>query len=158
MANVIHRTTGEYRLSVNTPEYDPAVWLINPQLPAGVPQKYWKVDGDRVVEMSDSEKDAVDNPPEPMADRHRREQAGGVTLENGWVLAYTVEAQTRMGTAKDIADLLILGQDPGEKVPFNEVDGTQHMVNATTAYRVLGEYMSKVLVEYLRQEKEVRGG
>lgn len=59
MANVIHRTTKQYLQSVNTPEYDPAEWIINPVLP-DVAQKYWKISGDSVLEMNQSEKDAVD--------------------------------------------------------------------------------------------------
>lgn len=57
MANVLHRTSGQYFESVNTPEYDELDWLINPDLSqvAGVQSKYWKVVGDTVVEMSEAE-------------------------------------------------------------------------------------------------------
>ena len=51
MSDVLHRQTLEYRKSVNTPEYDPADWLINPTLP-DCPQELWEVSGDEVVEMS----------------------------------------------------------------------------------------------------------
>lgn len=62
MSDVVNRTTGQYRKSVNTPDYDTADWLINPDLSAvlGIPQQYWKVEGDSVVEMNQAEKDAVD--------------------------------------------------------------------------------------------------
>ena len=62
MARAIHRTTYEYRKSINTPEFSTSDWLINPDLSGvdGVPQKYWKVVGDTVVEMDQAEKDAVD--------------------------------------------------------------------------------------------------
>jgi hypothetical protein len=62
MANVINRTTYQYLQSVNTPDYNAGVWLINPDLSGvdGVPQKYWKVVADTVVEMTQPEKDAVD--------------------------------------------------------------------------------------------------
>ena len=62
MASVLNRTTKEYLPSVNTPEYAPATWLINPDLSAvaGVPSKYWKLTGDAVSEMSVGEKAAVD--------------------------------------------------------------------------------------------------
>lgn len=51
-----------YRESVNTPDFPPSEWIINPDISAlrGVDEKYWKADGDRVVAMSQSEKDAVD--------------------------------------------------------------------------------------------------
>lgn len=62
MANVVNRTTVEYIKSVNTPDYSPAEWIINPDLSAldDVPHRYWKVVGDDVVEMDQAEKDAVD--------------------------------------------------------------------------------------------------
>jgi hypothetical protein len=54
MANVLHKTTLEFRGSVNGPDYDPAVWLINPPgltalLESGVPSKNWKIVNDTDV-------------------------------------------------------------------------------------------------------------
>lgn len=62
MANVLNRATKEYRLSVNTPEYNSTDWIINPDVSAlaGVPTKYWNISGDTVTEMTQAEKDAVD--------------------------------------------------------------------------------------------------
>lgn len=62
MANVINRTTLEYLVSVNTPDYPEEEWIINPDLSMvqGVPRKYWKLDVDSVVPMSQEEKDAYD--------------------------------------------------------------------------------------------------
>jgi hypothetical protein len=62
MATVVNRTTAKVIYSVNTPDYPPAEWLINPDLSAlsNVPQKYWKVASDSVVEMTAQEKSAVD--------------------------------------------------------------------------------------------------
>ena len=62
MANVIHRTTAEYRTSVNTPDFDPTVWLVGPDMSAvsGLPQKYIKVVGNDVLSKTQAEKDQVD--------------------------------------------------------------------------------------------------
>ena len=62
MADVLNRTTKEYRRSVNTPDYPAGTWIINPNLSAvvGVDRKYWQINGDSVSEMSQAEKDAVD--------------------------------------------------------------------------------------------------
>lgn len=62
MANVINRLTLEYLRSVNTPDYPEEEWIINPDLTGveGVPKKYWKIDADSVVSMSQEEKDAYD--------------------------------------------------------------------------------------------------
>lgn len=62
MANVLKKTTLEYKESVNTPDYPSSDWLINPDMSAvvNVPRKYWKLVGNNVVEMTQTEKDAVD--------------------------------------------------------------------------------------------------
>ncbi len=61
MATVVNRATKELRTSVNTPDFNPIDWIINPDLSgvAGVPSKYWNIVGDIVSEMSQGEKDAV---------------------------------------------------------------------------------------------------
>lgn len=51
MSDVIHRTTLEYRQSVNTPEYSTEAWIVNPELPDCDPA-LWEISGDEVVEMS----------------------------------------------------------------------------------------------------------
>lgn len=64
MANVVNRTAVPLQIlySVNTPDYDPAEWIINPDLTIleTVPIKYCKVSGDLIVEMTPAEKAAVD--------------------------------------------------------------------------------------------------
>jgi len=62
MATVLNRKTLELRRSVNTPDFPPDKWIINPDLSAveKVPRKYWRIDGERVVEMSENQKAAVD--------------------------------------------------------------------------------------------------
>jgi len=54
--------TPEYLQSVNTPDYEGDLFaIINPDLAAvqNVPLKYWKRNGNNIVEMSQSEKDAI---------------------------------------------------------------------------------------------------
>lgn len=62
MADVLHRQTLELRRSVNTPDFPPEEWVINPDLSAvaGVLPRYWKLTGDVVSEMSPEEKAVVD--------------------------------------------------------------------------------------------------
>jgi len=62
MACVLNRSTFEIRYSTNTPEYGVEDWVINPDLSpvSGVETKYWKLTGDVLSEMNQSEKDAVD--------------------------------------------------------------------------------------------------
>jgi hypothetical protein len=65
VATVVNRTTFQIIDSVNTPDYDPLFWLINPPgldilLSTAVPVRYWKVVGDDLAEMTQPEKDVVD--------------------------------------------------------------------------------------------------
>ena len=62
MADVLNRTTLEFRKSVHTPDYSWQEWIINPDFSAveKVPRKYWTVDGDKVRAMTAEEKVVVD--------------------------------------------------------------------------------------------------
>jgi hypothetical protein len=67
MADVIHRTTLEFRRSVNEPNFPEPAWKWNPDMSAvtGVDRRYWKAppSWDGVagpLEMTQPEKDAVD--------------------------------------------------------------------------------------------------
>lgn len=50
MADVLNRITRELRTSQHEPDYNPAEWIINPDLSAvaNVPQSRWIIDGDTV--------------------------------------------------------------------------------------------------------------
>lgn len=47
MAHVFNRTTGQFIQSVNTPDFNVADWVLNPDLTAtvGQPVKYWFITG-----------------------------------------------------------------------------------------------------------------
>lgn len=62
MISAIHRRTGQFIRNVRSPGLTSRDWLVNPDLSGveGVPQRYWKVDGNRVVAMSRAERAAVD--------------------------------------------------------------------------------------------------
>lgn len=62
MADVLNRTTKQYLQSVNTPDFDPADWIINPDLTAvaGQPVRYWLIAGDTVSLADQSTRDAID--------------------------------------------------------------------------------------------------
>jgi hypothetical protein len=66
MAKVVSKTNpSNYSLSADTAKCSEDDWLINPPgldtlLDKGVAARYWKVDGDDVVEMSVAEKGVVD--------------------------------------------------------------------------------------------------
>ncbi len=65
MADVIHRTTKQFLLSVNDPDYPTQDWIHGPIIngqnfrDAGVETKFVKISGDTLTEMTQGEKDAV---------------------------------------------------------------------------------------------------
>lgn len=61
MSVVVNRNTLLLIEFANTPDYDPAEWLINPALPS-CDRKYWKISDGEIVEMSPEEKAAADLP------------------------------------------------------------------------------------------------
>lgn len=49
MANVLNKVTKEYLRSVNTPDYDPEQWLINPEVSLLQPDsRYWVIESNTV--------------------------------------------------------------------------------------------------------------
>lgn len=63
MANVLNKTTNEYLFSVNTPDFDPAQWLINPDLSAvaGFDPKYWVITGNVVTLAGPAARQVIDD-------------------------------------------------------------------------------------------------
>src|SRR3990167_3337051 len=61
-ASVLNRTTKQYLVSVNTPDYPTADWIIEPDLSAvtGFDSRYWTITGDAVTLKTLSERNAVD--------------------------------------------------------------------------------------------------
>lgn len=62
MADVLNRSTKELRRSQHAPAYDPAEWIVNPDLSevAGVPQSRWIIDGDSIRPPDTGETEAFD--------------------------------------------------------------------------------------------------
>jgi hypothetical protein len=100
MANALNRTTKQYLTSVNTPSYSETDWVINPDLSSvqGVPTKYWKIVGDTVSEMNQSEKDAVDAalvPSEKITRKAYLQSTADALIENQ---GYTVTVKDSLST------------------------------------------------------------
>ena len=62
MADVVHRTTHEWRQNVDDVNRFSAEWIHDADTSAvtSVPTKYWLISGDTITEMSQAEKDQVD--------------------------------------------------------------------------------------------------
>lgn len=62
MANVLHRTTKQYRLSASPIDHPVIDWIHDPDVSAGAgfDSKYWIITGDIVTLMDQAARDAVD--------------------------------------------------------------------------------------------------
>lgn len=129
MANIINRTTGEYRTSVHTPDYDPAVWIVNPDLTAvaGVDQRWWTVDGDSVREQIDAEKlpTLKSDKQAALQSWYGQQQETGVTLTSG------ARMRTVDSARRDYAELLtmatpLVSAAPETMLAWWDADGTTH--------------------------------
>ena len=66
MANVFNRTDGRFLESVNTPDFDVADWIINPDLSAvvGQPVRYWLIvpaNSDTIILANPGQQMGIDN-------------------------------------------------------------------------------------------------
>lgn len=63
MSNVLNRSTLEYLTSVNTPDFPPAQFVINPDLSAvqNFPPKYWILTGNTITLQSPAQRQATDD-------------------------------------------------------------------------------------------------
>ena len=61
MSTVVHRQTLEVRESVNEPDYDTSVWLINAEIPEW-PKRHWvrPITGDTIERRPQEERDVAD--------------------------------------------------------------------------------------------------
>ena len=61
MSTVVHRQTLEVRESVNEPDYDTSIWLINAEIPEW-PKRHWvkPIVGDEIEQKPQEAKDAAD--------------------------------------------------------------------------------------------------
>lgn len=94
--NAIHRTTLEFRRSVNEPDFPEPTWKWNPDMSgvAGVAAQYWKAPADwnapgaGPLEMTQGEKDAVDAAAAAALVTNNREEASAAPEDTqdsiGW--------------------------------------------------------------------------
>lgn len=80
MSDVLSRTTKELRKSVNTPDFDPVDWIINPELSAvnGEPVKYWITQAfpdDNVTLSSPAQQTIIDAAEATVLQNNRRADA-----------------------------------------------------------------------------------
>ena len=81
MSNVINKETLEYLTSVGTTNYMNDDWIINPVLPK-CDKKYWKIVGVEVEEMTQAEKDEVDNKELELQEKAQKEAQKEILVQD----------------------------------------------------------------------------
>ena len=150
MANVLHRTNLWYLESVNTPDYSTDDWIINPDLSIleGVPKRYWKVVGDNVLEMDQSEKDVVDLAVNRAAKIQainnwwNSKEEGGVLTSSGITLGIKETDVALLVGALNLAEKsIVLGAKTEEDLfPIVDVSGNAIMLVYNDLLMLLLEY------------------
>lgn len=149
MSNVIHRTTLEFRPSVNEPDYPEPTWKWDPDMSqvVGVDSRYWKWDAanERPIPMTAPEQAAVDS----------AENAALVTeimsevmdLVNGLIRAQRIRNNTMR---QNIADILAAAGSSGNYNAF---------VNAMSAIASPGQITPAANRTFIRNKVEdIQGG
>lgn len=145
MANVLHRITKQYLISVNTPEYDSATWIINPDLSAvaNLAVNYWKITGDIVDVMSEAERADADRVQpfagldlvasialkNDMVNKHRER-----IMENGWTyegVRYDSNEQARQNMTGTMT-LISTGYALPSNFVWRALDNTNHPFDNAT--------------------------
>lgn len=183
MASVINKTPNPtslqytYLHSVNTPNYDPAYWVHNPDVHdlvnSEIPQKYWKVEEYyedstseilyRVVEMGETEKQAVEDAipkaqPQPVTlSSETRDNSGKLRVhqtsrKDGLAIHWTSEGDDRSDPLKfgEGSDLSYIHKIGDSTSGFTYVDFNGYL-NESWIHEVVltwkGCYLDKVTVD-----------
>lgn len=152
MGDVINKTTKQYIKSVDTPSYDPSVWLIIDKTHArpgladlisrNVPQKYWVVGTSDVTEMTQPEKDVVDA--QITATTQTLKESGwensGVTSKPNIIAGFDINGNAKRFNFGNTPGTVCAGDDPrldavGGLQPANNLDD---LANSATARTNLG--------------------
>ena len=114
MATVVNKTTLQVIKSVNTPEYDPSEWLINPDIP-DAPKRHWKVSGDNLTLKTASQIASADAEwlSQVKSDKKDefKEELGEAWIDEGQELLYAAQDNVDAATTEDEVSAMELNLD-----------------------------------------------
>jgi len=143
MSTIINKTTLQIIPSADTGKYPESEWIYNPILP-NCDQKYWKISGNTVVEMEQSEKNIVDTAYLTFAKTQKIQESKALTESNiasGFTFQdkiYNLNSQTQIiwtsiyvqalaiKTTKDLDIALLDLENPVSIAPFQEHEGNYY--------------------------------
>ncbi len=163
MGTVLHRTTKEIRRSINTPDYPPADWLVNPDLSAveGHPDSRWIVDGDAVRLPNESELPAIEAAELAAAKAEKMEainaktaaliEAGSVTV-NGVAISTALTNQVSL----QAIDTLVGKGIATYPQPISATDGTQYAITSQADMDRIGGIVATFVMTKKAQGRTLR--
>jgi|SRR3990167_3445131 len=109
MSNIVRFQNGkaEYLISVNTPDYEGVDSIVNPDISAvaDIPLKYWKRDGNNVIEMTVEEKQVIDDA--ELLERKKNAESFDISLKD-LVEVLVVVGNTQWSQGKTITKAQII--------------------------------------------------
>jgi hypothetical protein len=160
MGNILNKNTLQYIRSANEAEYNADEWLFNPDLSAvaNVDKRFWKVDNNQVVEMSEGEK-------LPLLKKDKmgellkwwnNEISNGISVDNGtYTLASTIYDQNRWTSLIGQIQLAVatgvksIETDPNDetkdKMEFPDIIGVWHTITISKFFEYMLEFGAKCL-------------
>jgi hypothetical protein len=134
MAAVFNRTTKQYLISVNTPDYSPSEWLINPDITPvrGHDPRVWVINPDDTLRlMTDAEMDAEFLEGYKLTWSNKVNEHRERVIGNGmWYMGYLFDTDN---TARDNIVATVSAINAGMVLPPDFVwrDGSNHNVPMT---------------------------
>jgi hypothetical protein len=125
MSTVVNKITFQIIESANTPDFSPSEWLINPIMPS-FDQKFWKIENNEIVEMSEQEKQQILDEDAKLKEFHdlkSRMEWGNRVIENFRLYSCYVEMNLLfLQTVGQIVMTLQLGMlnDSAAQIQYSE--------------------------------------
>lgn len=146
MADVLNRSTKELRRSQHAPAYDPAEWIVNPDLSAvaNVPQSRWIIDGDSIRPPDAGETAAFDAADLAAAKESKIAAINAKTgqlIEAGSVVINGVSISTALTNQVSLQaiDALVAKGLTTWPQPISAIDGTSYAITSLNDFnRVAG--------------------
>jgi len=134
MSNVLHRTTKQYRRSVNTPDFPTSDWIINPNLSSvqNVPVKYWKITDDTVSEMSQAEKDSADVASLPAAKIQKLAQVRAKSVQIMAGVLADLDPGVNVGEFQSSLNTVLRGKAQDAKALKDQIDSALTLAEIET--------------------------
>jgi antitoxin component HigA of HigAB toxin-antitoxin module len=168
MSIAINRKSFEIVENANTPDYDKANWIINPDLSKvqGMPKKYWMVRGDEIVPVTEQARAKIDEAGIDKLKDERCEEFKSNThlaIQSGFEFPANSGKRVKLSEADRITVLCLAKLDfepetypvglVDSDITLNATDDAYALIQADAAHRI---GMKKSESELMRRVREAQ--